>query len=105
MLCIKQGVKPAHVINESGIYRTHGHQIFNGSRKPTRDKVVQLAFGFKMDLNETNDLLKWAKRSALYARVERDSVIIHALMNKHKFQQVQETLYEMGLPILGDRDK
>ena len=44
-LCAEQGLVPERVIRAASIDRTYGHQIFNGTRRPSRDKVLQLAFG------------------------------------------------------------
>ena len=101
-LCTEKGTLPAHVIKGSGIERTFGHQLFNGKRKPSRDKVIQLAFGFEMDYDEAQTLLKMAGKSALYPRIERDAVIIHALKRKLPLGDVQATLSELSLPLIGE---
>ena len=44
-LCADRGLVPERVIRAASIDRTYGHQIFNGTRRPSRDKVLQLAFG------------------------------------------------------------
>lgn len=100
-LCSDRGVVAAHVIKKSGIERTYGHQIFNGTHRPSRDKVIQLAFGFKMDFDETQDLLKMACKSSLYPKIKRDAIIIYALNKNYTVDDVQMTLSEMGLRLLG----
>ena len=35
--CEKRGLLPARVIEQSQIERTYGHQLFNGTRRPSRD--------------------------------------------------------------------
>jgi hypothetical protein len=45
-LCAERGTVPDRIIKKSGINRVYGHQLFNGSRKPSRDKVIQLAISF-----------------------------------------------------------
>jgi transcriptional regulator with XRE-family HTH domain len=72
-LCAEKDVLPAYIIKKSGIERTFGHQIFNGKRNPSRDKIILLAFGFDMDYDETQALLKSARKSALYPKIERPS--------------------------------
>jgi hypothetical protein len=101
-LCVEKDVLPAHIIKKSGIERTFGHQLFNGNRKPSRDKVIQLAFGFDMDYDEAQTMLKIARKSALYPKIERDAVIIHALKNNLPDGDVQATLSELSLPLLGE---
>ena len=48
-LCRELGAVPEQVIRRSQIDRSYGHQLFNGTRKPSRDKVLQLAFGFGLN--------------------------------------------------------
>jgi hypothetical protein len=101
-LCTSKGVTPESVIKSADIERTYGHKFFNGGRQPTRDKVIQLAFGFKLNYEETKILLEAAKKSPLHPKVKRDAVIVYALEKKHSLVAVQETLYEMNIPILGE---
>jgi transcriptional regulator with XRE-family HTH domain len=100
-LCEEKGITPAIVIERSGIERTFGHQLFNGRRNPSRDKVIQLAFGFGMNVDETRILLQTAGKSALYPRIKRDAVVIYALEKGLSFGDVQETLSELSIPMIG----
>lgn len=104
-LCDEKEIVPERIIIKSGIDRTYGHQIFNGTRKPSRDKVLQLAFGFDIGYDETQLLLKSARKSPLYPKVERDAVVIYALHKRIGINDVQATLTELSLPILGKGDK
>lgn len=101
MLCDKYDKVPEHVIKKAQIDRTYGHQIFNGTRLPSRDKLIQLAFGFEISLEETQKLLKVSGKSALYAKVKRDAVCIYAITHKLSLMETQELLSGMELPILG----
>jgi transcriptional regulator with XRE-family HTH domain len=104
-LCVDKGVSAARVIEKSGLDRMYGHQLFNGLRKkPSRDKIIQLAIGFEMDYEETQELLKTARKSALYPRIQRDSVIIFALKNGLSIDDVQSALEELALSPLGKDD-
>ncbi|MDR2572490.1 MAG: hypothetical protein LBD23_19640 [Oscillospiraceae bacterium] len=99
-ICKKKDMLPGHVIKRSGIERTYGHQIFNGRRRPSRDKVIQLAFGFQMKTDEAQELLKAAQKSLLYPKIRRDTVIIFALNRGFCVDDTQETLFELSLPII-----
>lgn len=100
-LCSKYDKIPEHVIKKAQIDRTYGHQIFNGTRIPSRDKLIQLAFGFEISLEETQKLLRVSGKSTLYAKVKRDAVCIYAITHNLSVMEVQELLSGMGLPILG----
>lgn len=99
--CTERGVIPAQVIAKSGIERTYAHHIFNGGKRTSRDKVLQLAFGFEMNYRETQELLKAARKSALHPKIMRDAVIIQALEQGLKLHEAQAALTELSLPVLG----
>ena len=101
-LCREKDVVPARVIEKSGIERTFGHQIFNGRRNPSRDKVIQLAVGFGMNYKEAQELLRLARKSALYPKIKRDAVVIYALENKVSIVDIQATLSDLSLPLIGE---
>ncbi len=104
-LCKSRNTVSERVIIKSGIERTYGHQIFNGRRKPSRDKVIQLAIGFSLNYDEAQELLKIARKSPLYPKVKRDAVIIYALKHKTSIDDVQATLFELGLSLLGKEER
>ena len=103
--CAAKNTIPEHVISHAQIDRTYGHQLFNGTRKPSRDKVIQLAFGLGLDVEETQQLLRSASKSALYPRVRRDAVIIYALKEHWRMMDVQEALDRYQLTLLGEEGK
>jgi hypothetical protein len=100
-ICKKTGKVPEQVIKNSAIERTYGHQLFNGTRKPSRDKVIQLAFGFKMVLEETQKLLQIAQKSPLYPKIKRDAAIIYCMNNHKDIFETQSVLQSLGLTLLG----
>ena len=99
--CEKRDKLPAQVIERSQIERTYGHQLFNGTRRPSRDKVLQLALGLGLSVDETQRLLRAAGKSQLYPRLKRDAVILYALQKKLPILTVQENLTKYGLTLLG----
>lgn len=100
-LCKIQSEVPEHIIKRANIERSFGHQLFRGTRKPSRDTVLQLAFGFEADVDTTQELLKYAGMSALYPRIKRDATIIYCLHNHLTIVETQTVLHEMELPLLG----
>lgn len=100
-LCYMRGEVPEHIIKKAQIDRTYGHQIFNGTRIPSRDKLIQLALGFGLSLDETQKLLKLSGKSILYAKIKRDAVCIFAISNHKGMLELQEILEFAGLPMLG----
>ncbi len=101
-LCRKRGMIPEQVIKKSQIDRTYGHQIFNGTRLPSRDKLLMLSFGFELSLDETQELLKTAGKSILYPKVKRDAAIIFGISHNMSIMDVQYLLTSVHLPLLGE---
>lgn len=101
--CKKSGMLPDHIIKRTDIDRTYGHQLFNGTRAPSRDKVLQLAFGFGFGVEDTQRLLRAARKSELYPKLRRDAAIIFCLNRKKTVMETQDILDELGLPLLGGR--
>lgn len=104
-LCKKMGVSKAYVVDKANIPRNYGYQIFNGIRKPSRDKVIQLAFGFGMDVENAQELLKAAREAPLYARLPRESVILRCLHERKGIIFTDNALAAMGLTTLSREDK
>jgi len=100
-VCADKGVPQEHIIKRADIDRTYGHQLFRGTRTPSRDKVIQLAFGFEMGYEEAQKLLSVARKSALHPKVKRDAVIIYALERNLALDDVQATLFDLGVKLLG----
>jgi len=104
-LCASLNQVPEQIIKKSFIERTYGHQIFNGTRKPSRDKVIQLAFGFGLDLDETQKLLQAAQKCQLYPKIMRDAVVIYCLTHLIGMMEAQSMLNDLGLTLLGGDER
>lgn len=104
-LCQAAGQVPEQIIKQAAIDRTYGHQLFNGTRKPSRDKVIQLAFGFGLDVDGAQKLLKLAHKNALYPKIKRDAAILHCLNNHKDIIETQSVLQALGQTLLGGEEK
>jgi hypothetical protein len=100
-LCKSSGEVPEQAIQRAGIERTYGHQLFNGTRKPSRDKVIQLAFGLKLDLEGAQKLLQIAQKSPLYPKIKRDAAILYCINHHQDLMETQSVLESLGLTLLG----
>ncbi|MCL2627109.1 MAG: hypothetical protein FWD44_00215 [Oscillospiraceae bacterium] len=100
-LCEEKEVTAKEIIKKADIERTYGHQLFNGTRAPSRDKVLQLAIGFELNYEQAQKLLLVARKSALHPKVKRDAAIIYAIEKKLDIVSVQAMLFDLGVPILG----
>ena len=100
-LCEERSLSHAQVIKRAQIERTYGHQLFNGTRRPSRDKVILLAFGLGLGVEETQQLLRAAGKNQLYPRLKRDAVILYGIQKEQSVFTVQENLNAYGLTLLG----
>lgn len=98
----KKHLDKAEVITESLIPRTYAYQIFQGSKQAGRDKILQLAFAMKLNLEETNRLLTIANHPLLYAKKQRDAILIFALANGYSLMETNELLDELHHELLGN---
>ncbi|MCI7768666.1 MAG: XRE family transcriptional regulator [Oscillospiraceae bacterium] len=96
----RKSIKPADAIRKSGIDRCYGHQIISGRKAPSRDKLIALSFGMELSLDEVNDLLKVSRNRTLYARDERDAIIIFALANNLGLIETNQLLFDKGIEII-----
>ncbi|MBQ1302505.1 MAG: helix-turn-helix transcriptional regulator [Firmicutes bacterium] len=104
-LCERRGEPPERVIKRADIEKSYGHQIFSGKRNPSRDTVLKLAFGFGMDYEQTQELLKVARKSLLHPKVKRDMVLVFCLHHHQTLVDTQIALQEYRLPLLGEGSK
>ena len=100
-LCRARGMSAADVIRAAGLERSFGYHLFRGTRNPSRDTVLQLAFGLCLSAGEAQELLKIARMSPLHPKVPRDAVLAHCLERRAGFLGAQEELEERELPLLG----
>ena len=99
-LCEERDVVPEQIIKKAQIDRTYGHQLFNGTRNPSRDKLIQLSRGFELSLEETQTLLKKAGKSMLYPKIKRDAVCIYGISHGMNVMDLQELLLSVDVPLL-----
>ena len=100
--CQQRQMIPERVILLAQIDRNYGHQLFNGTRRPSRDKVLQLAIGMKLSIEETQQLLQAAGKSALYPRLKRDAALIFCLKEGYDMIETQDLLGQYGMTMLGE---
>lgn len=97
----EKGESAEKIILRAQIEKSYGHQLFKGSRKPSRDSCIQLAFGFEMDVEGAQKLLRIADKSTLYPRVKRDAAIIYSLHNHISLIDTNMILDQLGVAIIG----
>ena len=101
LLISEKKLRKSTVIKRSNLDKNYAYQIFNGNKeKPSRNKVIMLAFGMGLSVLETRKLLKVAGVSDLYARNPRDSIIIYCLNKGLGLIDANEYLNDYNLELL-----
>ena len=105
-LLLQKGMKRQDVIKNTELDSGYAYQLFNGIRKnPSRNQALSLAFGFGLNNEETDRLLKIAGVGALYSKNKRDAVIIYSLENGKSLAQTNEILSSLNLETLAEHKK
>jgi len=96
----KKGISKADVVRGSNLTKAYVYQIFQGKRYPSRDKVIALAFGLTLTVDETQILLKQAGYRELYPRDPRDAFLLFSISNGQSIIDANELLYENNIDVL-----
>ena len=99
-LLARKGLKRAQVVEDSGVDKAFVYQIFNGSKRPSRDKLIAITFGMRLNEEETQRVLKIAGHSELYPRVPRDALILFSIQRGMDIWQTDDALDKNGFPTL-----
>ena len=105
LLLRKKKLKRADVVRDSGLEKAYVYQIFDGKKRPSRDKLIAIAFGLHLNSKETQRMLKLGGCSELYARVARDAVILFAIQRGMSIAAADDLLYKNNFPTLLDKDQ
>lgn len=89
-------LSPTAFISEMNLERSYGYQMLNGNRKPSREVLIKTAILLRLNLDETQRLLKIGKRSVLYPRIKNDAIAIFSLEKGLSLQEYQELLTAHG---------
>ena len=97
----KSGLTRAEALRRSNLNPIYGYQIFSGKRRPSRDNLLCLCFGFGLRADETQRLLKHAGYAQLYVKKPRDSILFYALDAGMDLVACNQRLDASGEPPLG----
>lgn len=96
----QKNLKRAQVVEDSGVDKAYVYQIFNGSKNPSRDKLIAITFGMHLNEEETQRVLKIAGHSELYPRVPRDALILFSIQRGVDIWQTDDALDKNSFPTL-----
>lgn len=96
----KKGLKKNEVIAKTNMQKNYAYQICNGTKKGSKDKIIQLALAMQLDLHDTNNLLSLSDNGLLYAKVKKDAILIYALQHHYDLFKTNELLIAHGFDAL-----
>jgi transcriptional regulator with XRE-family HTH domain len=104
-LLFQKGISVSDVVKCSGLDKSYVFQIFNGIKKnPSRDKLIAIAFGLHLSIDETQKTLKIAGYKELYPKQKRDVVIFLSIKNHKTVFEADDELDELGFKTLLAKD-
>ena len=92
------------VIKAARLDFTYGYQIFDGKKRPRREKLLQLAFGFPLSVEDTNRVLRAGGVNGLYVRNKRDVICMYCLHQGMTLEECNSFLYQMEEETLTKED-
>lgn len=102
MLINSKGLSKAEIVKNSEMSEVYAYQIISGiKQQPKREKVIALAFGMELSLDELQELLKKTGYAQLYAKKPFDAIIIYGFAKRMNIIEVNNLLFEYGLDTLG----
>ena len=96
-----KNLKKSEIIKNSELSEVYAYQIFSGIRIPNRNKLLSLCIGMKINLKETQELLRCAGYPTLYVKHPFDSIIIYGICKKLSVIEINELLFNYDLETLG----
>ena len=96
----EKGVVRSAAIRAARLNPTFGYQIFTGKRHGSRDKLLRLAFGMGLSLDEASRLLELGGHNRLDRACRRDVVIAWELNSGSSVDACDDALWSHDLPTL-----
>lgn len=91
------------IVNSIDFDKKHAYHIFSGNKQPSRKKLLAIARAMKLNLTETQYLLRYGGFAILYPRDPYDAVIISAIENNLSLAETELFLEQLGELPLSDR--
>jgi len=76
--------------------------VFSGRRNANRDLVIGLCYAFKLNIIESNLLLKTRGYNELYSRKKRDLIILKCLADEKNIHETNDILEKYSYKTIGN---
>ena len=92
----KKNLSKSEIIGQINFDKKHAYHILAGTKKPSRPKLLAISRAMRLNLEETQYLLRYAGYGNLYPRDPFDSVIIYAIENNLNVSETNDYLLQLG---------
>lgn len=99
-----RGMHAHEAVRGAELDKDFGRQLLTGERMGRRDYYIQLAFGMKLSVEETQSMLSYLGIGPLYALRKRDAAVMYALKEGYSLMDAQLLLDQHHLTPLGDAE-
>ncbi len=99
-LLAAQPLTRPEVFREASLNATFGYQVFQGTRRLSRNNALLLARALGCTLTQTQRLLALANQGRLTPQNPRDAIVIWCIQHNFSCQRTDEELFARGLPTL-----
>jgi len=96
VLADSRGMTKADIVKASNLNEIYAYQILSGARRPSRDKLIQLCFGMRMNEVEACELLERGGASALRPYDRRDVIVAFCLNRQLEVSACDDLLWGLG---------
>ncbi|MGN1479725.1 MAG: hypothetical protein ACI4XH_08160 [Acutalibacteraceae bacterium] len=97
----KYNIKKSQAVKASELNEIYAYQIFAGSRMPDRSKLLCIAIGMALPLDEVQLLLRRSGYAPLYVKDPFDCIIAFGIHKGYNLIKINGMLYEYGFNTLG----
>ncbi len=95
---VEHGYSSSEVFKKGGLDRSYGYDILsNRTRNPGRDKILMLAIGMELPVEQAQDFITELGYGRLDVRCKRDSIVVYGLYHGFLIRDINEVLYTEGL--------
>ncbi len=98
----QKGLKNSEVYTSANLSKQYFSKLLNGKVKPSKEKLLALAIGLHLNLDETSDFLKLAGY-ALSPISQTDMIVEYFIIHKdYSVMKIDTVLYDFGLDMLSN---
>jgi transcriptional regulator with XRE-family HTH domain len=103
-LLTRNKLNKTKLATEVGMSTSYISELFSGEKNaPGKDKLLQISFGLKLTLDETNRLLVLGGRAHLRSKLRRDAIVIYSIEKGFSLEQADDLLYHYNQPTISSQ--